>query len=114
MPYLASNPKLASARLANAGDAAWSVVSRPSANGLSSTFLAPDGTSRPVSVADADTRRMPCDPSRPAAEIGTGDTNDHSFTRRTTRRSWMPQLWDAPRSEEHTSELQSQSNLVCR
>src|SRR2546430_12589404 len=31
------------------------------------------------------------------------------------RRSWLPVL-DArpPRSEEHTSELQSQSNLVCR
>src|SRR2546430_10361736 len=25
-----------------------------------------------------------------------------------------PEHWDADRSEEHTSELQSQSNLVCR
>src|SRR2546430_9802367 len=30
------------------------------------------------------------------------------------RRSASGASWPAPRSEEHTSELQSQSNLVCR
>src|SRR5688572_32770322 len=33
------------------------------------------------------------------------------------RRNWPSMTWSAtesPRSEEHTSELQSQSNLVCR
>src|SRR5688572_32441149 len=32
--------------------------------------------------------------------------------RRTRRAALRP--WPSPRSEEHTSELQSQSNLVCR
>src|SRR2546427_6628482 len=33
----------------------------------------------------------------------------------TTRRCWSPSIGARPpRSEEHTSELQSQSNLVCR
>src|SRR2546430_10366138 len=27
---------------------------------------------------------------------------------------FLLQIWNRPRSEEHTSELQSQSNLVCR
>src|SRR5688572_32233549 len=27
---------------------------------------------------------------------------------------WIAQIFELPRSEEHTSELQSQSNLVCR
>src|SRR2546430_8851357 len=31
-----------------------------------------------------------------------------------TRLQWSALKWLAPRSEEHTSELQSQSNLVCR
>src|SRR2546427_1735139 len=28
--------------------------------------------------------------------------------------AWPPEVWGIVRSEEHTSELQSQSNLVCR
>src|SRR2546430_12675730 len=31
-----------------------------------------------------------------------------------SRRARVGRRWDLPRSEEHTSELQSQSNLVCR
>src|SRR2546430_8777516 len=38
---------------------------------------------------------------------------DRARAHRQVDRSWLDQLGDA-RSEEHTSELQSQSNLVCR
>src|SRR2546427_1333120 len=34
--------------------------------------------------------------------------------RLTGRAGWARTVWSATRSEEHTSELQSQSNLVCR
>src|SRR5438270_8899136 len=30
------------------------------------------------------------------------------------KHAYRSSVWTAPRSEEHTSELQSQSNLVCR
>src|SRR2546430_13101582 len=47
---------------------------------------------------------------RPDAEAASGPVwavpNDPRRTRRV--------VWHRPRSEEHTSELQSQSNLVCR
>src|SRR2546427_1916071 len=35
-------------------------------------------------------------------------------TRPAQERGATPGGWNGPRSEEHTSELQSQSNLVCR
>src|SRR2546430_4192596 len=51
--------------------------------------------------------------------ISPVDTASRSAPRSTSRRTvdlWPPKIarWSAVRSEEHTSELQSQSNLVCR
>src|SRR5262249_59996890 len=54
---------------------------------------------------------------RPAA-AKTGTTNDYSnawfigYTPRLSTGVWVG--YDRPRSEEHTSELQSLTNLVCR
>src|SRR2546430_11212667 len=51
--------------------------------------------------------------------IGNAVTNN-SLWQQTLRRQFVNNIWDIPefqrycRSEEHTSELQSQSNLVCR
>src|SRR2546430_6107875 len=42
------------------------------------------------------------------AQVSTSSVSGRSSTWLATSR------WAAPRSEEHTSELQSQSNLVCR
>src|SRR2546427_2804921 len=46
-----------------------------------------------------------------------GVTPDESFPKKLASllpRNWWPWVWSYVRSEEHTSELQSQSNLVCR
>src|SRR5438046_6920240 len=41
-------------------------------------------------------------------------SRDRRCARRANRRSSVPQIAGHPRSEEHTSELQSLTNLVCR
>src|SRR5688572_32673903 len=43
-----------------------------------------------------------------------GPTRMRSTTSTTSWRDWLASSADWLRSEEHTSELQSQSNLVCR
>src|SRR5438046_8476609 len=53
---------------------------------------------------DGSSNRRPCTPSRDARRRRSGRS---SSRRRTAGRG-------APRSEEHTSELQSLTNLVCR
>src|SRR2546430_13249779 len=51
----------------------------------------------------------------PPGCVGTAAPHDPSSTRACRAAACAPALpCPAPRSEEHTSELQSQSNLVCR
>src|SRR2546430_11214193 len=59
--------------------------------------------------------------SWPSAESNTSDTMKSTNPMTSIQRSWYTNRWPATRptssdhrSEEHTSELQSQSNLVCR
>src|SRR2546427_8832083 len=61
--------------------------------------------------------RSPNWPSRDhrSVDTNTSDTFDRSPScRRATYQTQGPSKPCVPRSEEHTSELQSQSNLVCR
>src|SRR5688572_32094082 len=68
----------------------------------------------------SDTSRAGCLPPRPPASTASGSSR--SSTSRSRRRPRAHAacargrllLRDVDRSEEHTSELQSQSNLVCR
>src|SRR2546427_3664251 len=48
------------------------------------------------------------------ASIEASETMIHSIGRRLSHRPGAAAGWPQARSEEHTSELQSQSNLVCR
>src|SRR2546430_9135715 len=52
---------------------------------------------------------------RTGASNRSQQTNDHSISSRQHKRNRLGQTAEIEwRSEEHTSELQSQSNLVCR
>src|SRR2546427_2567475 len=76
------------------------------------------GTSPPVARS---TLRL-CSPGKstrkPLREMAKGSSKTYpTFIRDDVRPKWLPLSPDPPsrsRSEEHTSELQSQSNLVCR
>src|SRR6266567_2072397 len=52
-------------------------------------------------------------PTSPRSKPTSSRTTCSSSTRSTAWRPWS-RRFSTPRSEEHTSELQSQSNLVCR
>src|SRR2546430_5757657 len=51
---------------------------------------------------------------RCCAPPGYGGSPPRYPSRSSTRLGWLSGRKRCPRSEEHTSELQSQSNLVCR
>src|SRR2546427_5048278 len=78
------------------------------------TFCAPNQTSPDVGSMSRRIERpvvdlpQPDSPTRPSVSPGriSNDTSSTACTRATSR--------ERRRSEEHTSELQSQSNLVCR
>src|SRR5688572_31835664 len=55
-------------------------------------------------------------PTRRSSDLGWSkkDTRSTIPTMAATVYSWPGAATNRPRSEEHTSELQSQSNLVCR
>src|SRR5256886_8975513 len=64
-----------------------------------------------------DPRNLPrCRSNRRGASFGQGGVNGNdSEARPWEKADKMREVWSADaRSEEHTSELQSQSNLVCR
>src|SRR5205085_10745305 len=67
----------------------------------------------PISESRSSTRTRTPAPSRKCSTRSTTCSNSaRTSTRPTTTR--RPRSTALPRSEEHTSELQSQSNLVCR
>src|SRR2546427_1530449 len=54
-------------------------------------------------------------PSWPTASVGTRKRSSRTRSRSSIARPpIVAAIWPKARSEEHTSELQSQSNLVCR
>src|SRR2546430_4618332 len=52
--------------------------------------------------------------SVPSSVCASGFSTKTCQPRRSAARAWSRWRWVGERSEEHTSELQSQSNLVCR
>src|SRR2546427_6335742 len=67
------------------------------------------------SKVHSDTPRLPATKWRASANVASGKTlNTRTNASRTRSRPAYRVFKVFPRSEEHTSELQSQSNLVCR
>src|SRR5438034_8166509 len=62
------------------------------------------GTGQGLHTSAAPRRKCPARPCRPLRPDGAAHQGPSAASSR----------WDAPRSEEHTSELQSHSDLVCR
>src|SRR2546430_10615767 len=78
-------------------------------------FQAEDGI-RDLTVTGVQTCALPIfvrDAARRGERVSGGDHGAHRAPGRAARRDADPAA-RAARSEEHTSELQSQSNLVCR
>src|SRR2546430_12144646 len=75
------------------------------------TLFRSPGVTSPDAATDEQERRSP---KRTGLYEPIVATQESSRNGSTTCEVPTPALGRAPRSEEHTSELQSQSNLVCR
>src|SRR5690606_42050994 len=66
----------------------------------------------PSTIRPAPTRTASCRSPRPVPS-SSASPSSRARRRATSRAAW-PRTRRGPRSEEHTSELQSRENLVCR